>query len=211
MFFIFRSKNKECAEINAASSSAKTKGPSKWTAIKVVALTTGCFVVTWVPFLIASTWHVFCDDTETPDLCLNIRVAIASPLSILGFTNGLWNPIIYAWWHNGFRESVKKIYGRLCCRRRPDNLTMPSTSSSAIATTTTTTTAVANTLYKAAPYQSDSEIMDSDCGSLAATGNSTEWESSTSLDADVSSKRISSRSAGKHKSLPPPQRQADLL
>ena len=88
----------------------------------MVALTTGCFIITWVPFLIASNWYFYCDPSETPDLCDNLRVAIAAPLSILGFANSFCNPIIYAWWHTGFRESIKKIYYQLLCRDRPSCL-----------------------------------------------------------------------------------------
>ncbi|GAB0087509.1 5-hydroxytryptamine receptor 1A-alpha-like [Sergentomyia squamirostris] len=88
------------------------KSPSKWKAIKVV-FTTGSFVFTWVPYFIASTMYVNCDPATTPEFCRSLRIAIASPLAILGFANSLLNPIIYAWWHNGFRETVKKI----CCGR----------------------------------------------------------------------------------------------
>lgn len=40
--------------------------------------------------------------------CKNLTIIIASPLAILGFTNSLINPIIYAWWHKGFRTFVQK-------------------------------------------------------------------------------------------------------
>lgn len=89
------------------------KSPSKWKAIKVVLFTTGSFVFTWIPYFIASTMYVNCDPQATPEFCTSLRIAIASPLAILGFANSLLNPIIYAWWHNGFRETMKKI----CCGR----------------------------------------------------------------------------------------------
>jgi hypothetical protein len=60
--------------------------------------------------------YVHCDPNETPQFCNNLRVAIASPLAILGFSNSLLNPIIYAWWHNGFRETAKKIYRQMFCK-----------------------------------------------------------------------------------------------
>lgn len=90
-----------------------SKAPSRWKAIKVVMFTTGSFVITWVPFFVASTIYVMnCGDPngESTQMCTNLRVSIASPLAILGFMNSLLNPIIYAWWHNGFRESCKKMW-----------------------------------------------------------------------------------------------------
>lgn len=83
---------------------------SKWKAVKVVLFTTLSFVVTWVPYFIACMMYFSCDENTTPDLCERLKYSIASPLSILGFVNSLLNPLIYAWWHNGFRNSVKKIY-----------------------------------------------------------------------------------------------------
>lgn len=83
--------------------------PSKGKAIKIVLLTTGSFVITWVPYFMASFMYVFCDKKTTPGKCKNLEVLIASPLAILGFVNSLLNPIIYAWWHNGFRTFIKKL------------------------------------------------------------------------------------------------------
>ncbi|XP_058129567.1 glucose-dependent insulinotropic receptor-like [Anopheles ziemanni] len=86
-----------------------SKSPTKWKAIKVVMFTTGSFVVTWVPYFIASLMYVACDPATNESLCRGLQFAIASPLAILGFANSLLNPIIYAWWHNGFRSSMKKL------------------------------------------------------------------------------------------------------
>ncbi|XP_050081756.1 5-hydroxytryptamine receptor 1A-like [Anopheles aquasalis] len=101
------------------SSSSSIRGPTKWKAVKVVMFTTGSFVVTWVPYFIASIMFVACDPVTQEELCRGLQFAIASPLAILGFANSLLNPIVYAWWHNGFRESMKKLGGRLserlCC------------------------------------------------------------------------------------------------
>nr|AIK28864.1 putative serotonin receptor [Aedes aegypti] len=99
------------------------KHPTKWKAIKVVMLTTGCFVVTWLPYFIASTMFVLCDPKTNQDLCRGLQFAIASPLAILGFTNSLLNPLIYAWWHNGFRTSMKKLWRKMCscCCQPCDN------------------------------------------------------------------------------------------
>lgn len=62
--------------------------------------------------------YVACDWEETPTRCRSIQFAIASPLAILGFANSLTNPFIYAWWHNGFRESAKAIFCGAACRKK---------------------------------------------------------------------------------------------
>lgn len=91
--------------------SSSVKAPNKWKAIKVVLFTTGSFVITWSPYFVASLMYVYnCDFNTETKYCKNIRVLIASPLAILGFMNSLLNPIIYAWWHKGFRQFVKKRF-----------------------------------------------------------------------------------------------------
>lgn len=91
---------------NPASTSVPAQGPSKWRAIKVVLFTSGSFVCTWGPYFVACIVYTGCK-TETEG-CKSLKILIASPLAILGFFNTLINPIIYAWWHKGFRAAVKK-------------------------------------------------------------------------------------------------------
>lgn len=88
--------------------SPTVKSPSKWKAIKIVLFTSASFVITWSPYFIASIVYVYqCQDNDSKR-CKNLTIIIASPLAILGFTNSLINPIIYAWWHKGFRTFVQK-------------------------------------------------------------------------------------------------------
>lgn len=101
------------------------KAPKKSKAIKIVVFTTGSFVITWVPYFIASFLFVNCDKSVNPERCNLLQILIASPLAILGFCNSLLNPIIYAWWHNGFRAFVSK----LVCKTK-DTSTTAGTSSS---------------------------------------------------------------------------------
>lgn len=105
------------------------KAPSKGKAIKVVLFVTGSFVITWVPYFVAGALFVNCDPKVTPEKCKSLQVLIASPLAILGFCNSLLNPIIYAWWHKGFRTFVKKMI----CKK---NVISPPTSSGTKTTTT---------------------------------------------------------------------------
>jgi ABC-type multidrug transport system fused ATPase/permease subunit len=106
-------------ETSVATVQSANRQPSKWKAVKIVILTTGSFVVTWLPYFIASTMYVYCDHEHNPNFCNGLKVAVASPLAILGFANSLLNPIIYAWWHNGFRTNSIRIFSRRfeCCRR----------------------------------------------------------------------------------------------
>lgn len=103
---------------NNPTSVASKSEPSKWKAIKVVMFTTGSFFFTWVPWLIASVMFIYCDPERNPAYCNGLKIAIASPLAILGFANSLLNPIIYAWWHNGFRQTSSKIFKNTMARMR---------------------------------------------------------------------------------------------
>lgn len=77
--------------------------PSKGKAILMVVLTSGSFIVTWVPFFM---------------MLHSEECQIYSPLTILGFLNSFLNPLIYAWWHIGFRtNSLKQLKCIFCCNR----------------------------------------------------------------------------------------------
>lgn len=105
--------------------------PSKWKAIKIVLFTTGAFSVTWLPYFIASAIYAFSTSPKNSKFREQLQIAIASPLAILGVTNSLLNPIVYAWWHPGFRNSFKKLWRK--CRGQsysPRNSRSPSNSRS---------------------------------------------------------------------------------
>ncbi|PSN31804.1 hypothetical protein C0J52_22314 [Blattella germanica] len=90
--------------VNGNDERAKTRqNPKKFRAVMVVGLTTGSFIISWVPFMIACILYVICMKTKDTNDCKGLAIAIASPLAILGFANSLLNPLIYAWWHKGFR------------------------------------------------------------------------------------------------------------
>jgi len=121
-------------ELNAHNKNQHS--PKKSRAIIVVVLTTVSFILTWVPYFVASTVYVFCDKRATDEnTCKALGLAIASPLAILGFMNSLLNPLIYAWWHKGFRKYVfTKILGTKQNRRR-----LPKEKASTSSTSTKTT------------------------------------------------------------------------
>lgn len=94
------------------SKGRKIKEPNKWRAITVVLVTTGTIVMTWLPFFIAVIFFVFCEDKLTNHECVRLRFWLGAPLPFLAFTNSIVNPLVYAWWHKGFKKSVKTYYRR---------------------------------------------------------------------------------------------------
>lgn len=96
------------------SGSGVIKSSSKWKAVKVVLFTTGAFSVTWLPYYITIICYIFqCNEINKDDRCKKLRDLIASPLAILGFSNSLLNPLIYAWWHKGFRSFLQVKWIRM--------------------------------------------------------------------------------------------------
>nr|XP_004923410.2 glucose-dependent insulinotropic receptor isoform X1 [Bombyx mori] len=95
---------------NRSNSNVKSKEPNKWRAITVVMLTSGSFIVTWLPFFVAVILFVFCEDKLKNQKCIELRRLIEGPLATLAFVNSILNPLIYAWWHKGFQRSVRAYY-----------------------------------------------------------------------------------------------------
>lgn len=90
---------------------------AKWKAIKIVFFTTGTIALTTLPFFVVSLMYINCDQEIYPNYCDVLKKTAASPLSILVYLNSILNPIIYVWWHSGFRtirsmEFVRFIRGR---------------------------------------------------------------------------------------------------
>ncbi|KAF2904743.1 hypothetical protein ILUMI_01431 [Ignelater luminosus] len=105
--------------------------PSKWKAIKVVMFTTGSFVITWSPYFIASLIYSYNCYEKHNSSCNTLRILIASPLAILGFANSLINPVIYAWWHKGFRTFIKEKFETIKLKKKlTREITAPSSSGS---------------------------------------------------------------------------------
>lgn len=88
--------------------------PNKWRAIKVVMFTSGAFVLSWGPYFVACTIYVLTDNEKMAN---TLRVLIASPFAILGFCNTLIDPLIYAWWHKGFRNFIKRQFASIRRKR----------------------------------------------------------------------------------------------
>ncbi|CAH0400571.1 unnamed protein product [Chilo suppressalis] len=99
-------------EGRSRKSVSKVRGPSKLRAVTVVMLTTGSFIITWMPFFTIVILFEFCGEKRENKRCLYYSHLISGPVAVLAFTNSFLNPLIYAWWHKGFKKSIKNHFIR---------------------------------------------------------------------------------------------------
>ena len=64
------------------------------------------YLLTSSPYVITSFIYLF----GTPQNEQFSVLKIGSYLGLLGYTNYFINPLLYAWWHNGFRRNMKEIW-----------------------------------------------------------------------------------------------------
>ncbi|RVE41478.1 hypothetical protein evm_013865 [Chilo suppressalis] len=83
---------------------------SKLKAVKTVLLIIFCFVGTWAPYYVAVIMYVKCNILIHGYDCVPLEVLTLGPLYLLGVSNSLCDPLIYAWRHSGFKRTLKKIY-----------------------------------------------------------------------------------------------------
>lgn len=77
--------------------------------IKTFAAVLGCVVITWLPFLVASTVVII----QTSKNC-SLQEIIGTHLLVLGFSNSFLNPLIYALGTKDFRTKVGQVFRRRC-------------------------------------------------------------------------------------------------
>ncbi|XP_053404980.1 glucose-dependent insulinotropic receptor-like [Mercenaria mercenaria] len=77
--------------------------------IKTFAAILGCVVITWLPFLIATTVQII----QTTGNC-TLQEVIGTHLLVLGFSNSFLNPLIYALGTKDFRAKVGQVFKRRC-------------------------------------------------------------------------------------------------
>ncbi|CAG9789409.1 unnamed protein product [Diatraea saccharalis] len=90
----------------------KVNGPKKWRAVTIVMLTSGSIIITWMPFFIIVILFVYCEEKRTNSRCLHYSTLLSGPIALLAFINSVLNPLIYAWWHKGFKKSIKNHFRR---------------------------------------------------------------------------------------------------
>ncbi|XP_055850427.1 glucose-dependent insulinotropic receptor-like [Episyrphus balteatus] len=86
---------------------------NKWKAVKIVVYTTGSYIITWCPIFVTCVLYAFCERNSSCPYCQHIAYLLRNPFSLLTPLNSLLNPVIYAWWHPGIRENIKKTYNML--------------------------------------------------------------------------------------------------
>ncbi|KAL4660061.1 glucose-dependent insulinotropic receptor-like [Arapaima gigas] len=75
-------------------------------ALRTVALLVGCFTISWSPFFIVSVVQVLCQ-------ACTLYSIIENDLWLLGLSNSLINPLVYAFWQREVRQELCTIFGRL--------------------------------------------------------------------------------------------------
>lgn len=86
-------------------------------ALRTVALLVGCFTLSWCPFFMVSVVQVLCSNCEFYRLLEN-------HLWLLGLSNSLVNPLVYACWQKEVRQQLCFIFSHLkcsCCWRANRN------------------------------------------------------------------------------------------
>ncbi|XP_061103896.1 glucose-dependent insulinotropic receptor [Conger conger] len=81
-------------------------------ALRTVALLVGCFTLSWSPFFIASTVQVLCRACELHQL-------IQQDLWLLGLSNSLLNPLVYACWQREVRLELCALLSSVKSRLAP--------------------------------------------------------------------------------------------
>ncbi|XP_055850428.1 glucose-dependent insulinotropic receptor-like [Episyrphus balteatus] len=117
-----RSYGLSCCKRKTLEITPSLNDENKWKAVKIVAYTTGAYFITWFPYFVTSICLAFCDMNLNVEHCEYLINLLSGPLSLFCLTNSLFNPLIYAWWHPGFKISVKKMYSSLLekiCQKQP--------------------------------------------------------------------------------------------
>uniref|UniRef100_A0A3B4CHA2 G-protein coupled receptors family 1 profile domain-containing protein n=1 Tax=Pygocentrus nattereri TaxID=42514 RepID=A0A3B4CHA2_PYGNA len=75
-------------------------------ALKTVAVLVGCFTLCWCPFFVVSIVQVLCPPCE-------LYGFLENHLWLLGLTNSLINPLVYAFWQREVRQQLSDMFALL--------------------------------------------------------------------------------------------------
>ncbi|KAM9348558.1 glucose-dependent insulinotropic receptor [Symphorus nematophorus] len=78
-------------------------------ALRTVAVLVGCFLVLWCPFFVTCIVHLLCQTCRLTDVLENY-------LWLLGLSNSLINPLVYAFWQREVRLQLAAMFS--CCTGR---------------------------------------------------------------------------------------------
>ncbi|XP_017559810.2 glucose-dependent insulinotropic receptor [Pygocentrus nattereri] len=86
-------------------------------ALKTVAVLVGCFTLCWCPFFVVSIVQVLCPPCE-------LYGFLENHLWLLGLTNSLINPLVYAFWQREVRQQLSDMFACIkasqCCVKVPN-------------------------------------------------------------------------------------------
>lgn len=84
-------------------------------ALRTVALLVGCFTLCWCPFFVVSVVQVSCPKCT-------LYHFLENQLWLLGLSNSLINPLVYACWQREVRNQICGIFTkvRMCCTTRSE-------------------------------------------------------------------------------------------
>ncbi|XP_051537174.1 glucose-dependent insulinotropic receptor-like [Myxocyprinus asiaticus] len=81
-------------------------------ALQTVAVLVGCFTLCWCPFFVVSIVQVLCPTCK-------LYYFLENHLWLLGITNSLINPLVYACWQREVRNQISEVFAhikdKLCC------------------------------------------------------------------------------------------------
>ncbi|XP_070839916.1 glucose-dependent insulinotropic receptor [Chaetodon trifascialis] len=78
-------------------------------ALRTVAVLVGCFLVLWCPFFVVCIVHLLCKSCKLTSMLENY-------LWLLGMTNSLINPLVYAFWQREVRLQLAAMFSCFTCR-----------------------------------------------------------------------------------------------
>ncbi|KAL3970620.1 proteoglycan 4 [Sarotherodon galilaeus] len=72
-------------------------------ALRTVAVLVGCFLVLWCPFFVVSIVHILCKSCD-------LKAVIENHIWLLGLSNSLINPVVYAIWQREVRLQLVAMF-----------------------------------------------------------------------------------------------------
>nr|XP_006815875.1 PREDICTED: beta-4C adrenergic receptor-like [Saccoglossus kowalevskii] len=84
----------------------RSKLKRKFRSAKLACMVTGASLIAWTPFV---AWRIFASISSSP-----VTSELKFAFTWLGFSNSLWNFVMYSATSTAFRESLKRIFMTVC-------------------------------------------------------------------------------------------------
>lgn len=93
----------------------------KLKSILLVFVTSLTALICCYPYIVILAWYkFFCEPSRLR--CRGIEYGLASPFAIIGFSSTLIHPLIYAWWHPPYCNTLKNVFCTVGKRARRQSL-----------------------------------------------------------------------------------------